>query len=227
MSGATDPPAPFDRARLRADPAAAAVALLGAGLRTPTGLFRITEVEAYGGGSDPASHAFRGRTPRNAVMFGPPGFAYVYRSYGIHWCLNVVCGVDGTAEAVLVRGAELVRDPAAPDPSMPERRRARGPGRLTVAAGVTSADGGADLCAVSGPVRLVDLPGPAAGAVRRGPRVGITVAVDVPWRFWLDGEPSVSAFRVGTPRRRRPAPPLTADDGRPPPPAGNGPRSRR
>lgn len=207
MSGATKPWAPFDRARLEADPAAAAVALLGAGLRAPTGLFRITEVEAYGGGSDPASHAFRGRTPRNAVMFGPPGFAYVYRSYGLHWCLNVVSGVDGTAEAVLIRAAERVRDPGDPDPSLPERRRARGPGRMTAAAGITGADGGTDLCATSGPVGLVELPGPVADAVRRGPRVGITVGVDVPWRFWLDGEPSVSAFRVGTPRRRR-APPV-------------------
>lgn len=205
VSGPVSDPA-FDRARLGVEAGAAAVALLGAGLRTPAGLFRITEVEAYGGGSDPASHAFRGRTPRNAVVFGPPGFAYVYRSYGIHWCLNVVSGVDGTAEAVLVRGAELVRDPGAPAVPLPERRRARGPGRLTAVAGITRADGGTDLCAPTGRVRLVDLPVPAGRTVRTGPRVGITVAVDLPWRFWLEGEPSVSVFRPGKPRRRPPGP---------------------
>jgi DNA-3-methyladenine glycosylase len=213
-AAATSPdPRPFDRARLRADPPVAAVALLGAGLLAPGGLFRITEVEAYGGGGgtgpgDPASHAFRGRTPRNAVMFGPPGFAYVYRSYGIHWCLNVVTGVDGTASAVLLRAAEPVWTAAGAD----DRRRARGPGRLTVAAGITGVDDGADLCAPIGRVRLVELV-PASGAggdVRAGPRVGITVATEVQWRFWLDGEPSVSAYRPGKPRRgspRRSAPP--------------------
>lgn len=217
-AGTVEPTAPFDRQLLAGDPVPAARALLGAGLVTARGLLRITEVEAYGGTADPASHAFRGRTARTSVMFGPPGHAYVYRSYGIHWCLNVVSGPDGTASAVLIRAGELVGDV---DP-----RRARGPGRLTAATGVTGEDSGSDLCTtgpglrlvrlapragpgpavLAGP-RVVPLPGPGTGpepVVLAGPRVGIRVATEVPWRFWLQGEPSVSAFRSGTRTPRAP-----------------------
>lgn len=202
--------APFDRDRLAVGPPEAASALLGAGLLTPGGLLRITEVEAYGGTTDPASHAFRGRTPRTEVMFGPPGLAYVYRSYGIHWCLNVVTGPAGTASAVLLRAAAWTESSAPAGTAEPgplavrtgaDRRRARGPGRLTAVAGITGADGGADLCRTEGGLRLVTLASPPAASVRSGPRVGITVATAVPWRFWIDGEPSVSAFRAGKPRR--------------------------
>ncbi len=193
--------APFDRHRLAVGPPEAASALLGAGLLTPGGLLRITEVEAYGGTTDPASHAFRGRTPRTEVMFGPPGVAYVYRSYGIHWCLNVVTGPAGTASAVLLRAAAVTGSSTEAD-----QRLARGPGRLTAVAGITGADGGADLCRTEGGLRLVTLASPPPASVRCGPRVGITVATAVPWRFWIDGETSVSAFRAGKPRRPRTRP---------------------
>lgn len=192
---------PFDRDRLGVGPPEAARALLGAGLLTPGGLLRITEVEAYGGTSDPASHAFRGRTPRTEVMFGPPGLAYVYRSYGIHWCLNVVTGPAGTASAVLLRAAAGTGSSTGADQLL-----ARGPGRLTAVAGITGADGGADLCRTEGGLRLVTLASPPSVSVRSGPRVGITVATAVPWRFWIDGETSVSAFRAGKPRRPRTGP---------------------
>lgn len=210
MTGPDGPTGPFDRLLLAGDPVPAARALLGGGLLTAAGLLRITEVEAYGGSGDPASHAFRGRTARTAVMFGPPGFAYVYRSYGVHWCLNVVSGPDGVASAVLIRAGELVGDG---DP-----RRARGPGRLTAAVGVTGADDGKDLCGSGVGLRLVRLPPRAGGpepAVLAGPRVGIRAATEVPWRFWLAGEPSVSAFRRGTrvPRRTTAGSAATGDAG--------------
>lgn len=224
--------APFDRHRLAVGPPEAASALLGAGLLTPGGLLRITEVEAYGGTTDPASHAFRGRTPRTEVMFGPPGVAYVYRSYGIHWCLNVVTGPAGTASAVLLRAAAVTGSSAPAGTAEPgplavrtgADRRARGPGRLTAVAGITGADGGADLCRTEGGLRLVTLAGPPAASVRSGPRVGITVATAVPWRFWIDGEPSVSAFRAGKPRRRPTA--AGSPPGPPGPPGPVGPGGR-
>ena len=130
---------------------------------------RLTEVEAYGGvGADPASHAHRGRTPRNTVMFGPPGFAYVYFVFGMHWCLNVVVEPAGRAAAVLVRAGEVV------DGARPARRRrgaavadrdlARGPARLTTALGIDKSADGTSLVDGSGPVTLA----PPAGARRRG-----------------------------------------------------------
>ncbi|WP_300682033.1 DNA-3-methyladenine glycosylase [Nocardioides sp.] len=172
----------------------------------------ITEVEAYAGEADPASHAWHGPTPRNAVMFGPPGHLYVYRSHGLHWCLNVVAGVEGTASAVLLRagrvieGADLARvrrSHGSPHP-VPEARLARGPGCLGQALGVSGALDGADLTAPNSPIRLT-LPCTPAAPIASGPRVGVTRAAEVAWRWWVDGDPTVSAYR----RSPRAQPPLT------------------
>ncbi|MEI4270785.1 DNA-3-methyladenine glycosylase [Klenkia sp. LSe6-5] len=168
---------------------------------------RLTEVEAYSGsGDDPAAHSHRGPTPRSAVMFGPPGHLYVYFSYGMHWCANVVVGPEGHGSAVLLRAGEVVvgegvargRRPA----SAAQRDLARGPARLTSALGIGPDDRDARLLDPGSAVRLHR--GPAPGGVTAGPRVGITQAVDLPWRFTETGAPTVSAFRAGA-RRRRPA----------------------
>ena len=147
----------------------------------------ILEVEAYAGEEDPASHAFSGQTPRNGAMFGPPGGLYVYRSYGIHWCLNVVCGPVGTARAVLLRGGM-----ATEGIDVIERRRGRssnltdGPGKLCQALGV---DGTLDGSSVfDGPVTISDKPVP--GSINASRRIGITKAVEREWRFVL--KPAIS-----------------------------------
>jgi DNA-3-methyladenine glycosylase len=168
---------------------------------------RLTEVEAYSGeGQDPASHAHRGPTPRAEIMFGPPGRLYVYFSYGVHWCANVVVGPVGRGSAVLLRAGEVVvgeelarsRRPAA----RAARDLARGPGRLTQALGIGPDDRGADLLDPGSSVRLHQ--GTVPEAVTVGPRVGISLATDLPWRFWETDAPSVSVFRAGgKPRRRR------------------------
>jgi len=179
--------------------------LLGATLRHGEVAVRLTDVEAYDGPDDPGSHAYRGRTPRNAVMFGPPGHLYVYFTYGMHFCCNVVCGQEGSPSAVLLRAGEIVegvelarqRRSGAPD-----RDLARGPARLCQALAIGREENGADLA--SRPLTLV--PGTPDGAVSTGPRVGLRDAPDRPWRFWLTGEPTVSAYRPAAPRRRRAAP---------------------
>jgi DNA-3-methyladenine glycosylase len=170
--------------------------LLGRELRGHGVTVRITEVEAYGGITDPASHAYT-RTARSEIMYGPPWRLYVYRSYGIHHCANVVTGPREQAAAVLVRAGAVVdgldvarerRGDLVPDDGL-----ARGPGNLAQALALTLDDLGTDLLASHG-VRL----GPevaAAEDVLSGPRVGVSRAADVPWRFWLPGEPSVSAYR--------------------------------
>jgi DNA-3-methyladenine glycosylase len=159
---------------------------------------QLTEVEAYAGTSDPASHAWRGPTPRNAVMWGRAGHLYVYRSHGIHWCANVVTGSEGEASAVLLRagtvtgGLDLAR--ARRGERVADRSLARGPGCLGQALGLTGDDNGTDLLDGG---RLT-LRGPTTGTalpVSSGPRVGVSRAAEVPWRFWLDGDPSVSAYR--------------------------------
>ncbi len=164
---------------------------------------RIVEVEAYCGTGDPGSHAYRGMTARNATMFGPPGHLYVYFTYGMHWCANVVCGEDGRASAVLLRAGEVVQglDVArARRPSVrADRDLARGPARLAQALGLTGADNGADLVRDDSPVWLARPAEPVAPErVRSGPRVGLSRAGDRPWRFWLDGEPTVSRYRPHT-----------------------------
>ena len=167
---------------------------------------RLTEVEAYAGESDPGSHAYRGRTARTAVMFGPAGHAYVYFSYGMHWCLNVVCGPDGEAAAVLVRAGEVV---AGVDVALGHRSGstvrdlARGPARLTKALGIDGTWGGLDLLDPASPLRLSLGPPPDPARVRSGPRVGVAGAgAPTPWRFWLDGKATVSQYRPATERAR-------------------------
>lgn len=178
--------------------------LLGARLSHAGVTVRLTEVEAYAGEADPGSHAFRGRTDRNAVMFGPAGFLYVYLIYGMHVCANVVTGTPGTASAVLLRAGEVVEgiDVAhARRPGATDRDLARGPARLCRALAIGLEHGGADLA--SGPVRLTLAEEPL-GPVSTGPRVGLRQAAEHPWRYWLAGEPTVSAYRPAAPLRRRP-----------------------
>jgi DNA-3-methyladenine glycosylase len=195
-----------DLAALLSGPATeVAPRLLGAVLRHAGVAVRLTEVEAYAGSDDPGSHAYRGRTPRTAVMFGAPAHLYVYFTYGMHHCANVVCGPDGTAAAVLLRAGEVVEgiDLARERrPRSSDRDLARGPARLCRALGIDGEQNGADLTA--GPV-LEPAPEPA-GPVLIGPRVGLRHAPDRPWRYWLDAEPSVSAYRPAAPLRRREAP---------------------
>jgi DNA-3-methyladenine glycosylase len=177
--------------------------LLGSTLRHGEVACRITEVEAYDGPNDAGSHAFRGRTPRNAVMFGPAGHLYVYFTYGMHFCCNVVCGPEGTASAVLLRagqivdGLEVARDRRTS--ARADRDLARGPARLCQALAIGREQNGHDL--TTPPLTLV--PGTPAGEVHRGPRVGLRGAADHPWRFWLAGEPTVSSYRPAAVRRRR------------------------
>jgi DNA-3-methyladenine glycosylase len=172
---------------------------------TPEGTVsvRLTEVEAYAGTLDPASHAYRGPTKRNAVMFGPPGHAYVYFTYGMHFCMNLVCMEEGTAAAVLLRAGEIVEGrelAASRRPRSSPRDLARGPARLCEALAIDRSLYGADVCDPAGPLRV--LPGEAPARLRTGPRTGVTSAKDVPWRFWIDGDASVSQYRLHTPRRR-------------------------
>jgi DNA-3-methyladenine glycosylase len=227
--------------------AAVAPALLGCVLEhdTPEGLVAValTEVEAYHGQADPASHAYRGQTPRNAVMFGPPGHAYVYFTYGMHFCVNLVCLPEGTASAVLLRAGRVIDgEPlararrTAPGPN--GRDLARGPARLCQALGIDREQNGADVCDPASPLRVrwpagngepagpwaaelagagraevagtgraeVAGAGPAelaGAAISSGPRVGVSAAGDRPWRFWITGDPTVSAYRPYAPRRAR------------------------
>jgi DNA-3-methyladenine glycosylase len=184
----------------------AARGLLGCLLSAGGVTVRLTEVEAYAGtGHDPASHAHRGRTNRNAIMFGRAGFAYLYFTYGMHWCMNVVTGAEGVASAVLLRAGAVVSGVDAARARRPavgaDVDLARGPARLCAALGLDGSAYGVDLLA-DGPVRL--RPGDAVppGAVATGPRVGVTGAHDIPWRFWVAGDPTVGTYRRHAPRRR-------------------------
>jgi len=178
------------------DPLEVAPRLLGAVITHAGVSVRLTEVEAYAGPLDPGSHAHRGRTARNAVMFGPPGRLYVYFVYGMHHCANLVTGPDGDPGAVLLRAGEVVgghqlarqRRPGSSD-----RDLARGPARLCRVLDL-------DLSHNGEPARLAA--GDRAPDVSTGPRVGLRHAADRPWRFWVTGDPTVSTYRPASPRPR-------------------------
>jgi DNA-3-methyladenine glycosylase len=181
--------------------------LLGATLRHTTDAgtvaVRISEVEAYDGRSDPGSHAHNGMTPRNDVMFGPPGRLYVYFTYGMHFCCNVVVGPAGEASAVLLRAGEVVEGvdlARARRGTGTDRDLARGPARLCQALAIDREHNGVDLR--HGALRLTPADDPAA-RVSTGPRVGLRRAADRPWRFWLTDDPTVSVYRPAVPRRPR------------------------
>ena len=209
----------------------------------------LTEVEAYGGANDPGSHAFRGQTPRTRVMFGEPGGLYVYFTYGMHWCANVVCGPPGAASAVLLRAGEVVDGLQAARSrrsGVSDRDLARGPARLAMTLALTRDQNGIDTVATDSPLVMraatgspaglsavtgaqsgpSAVTGPRSGAstvtapesgaaapggsiVGTGPRVGVSGpggdAAAYPWRFWLEGEPTVSAYRPGRVRSPKPA----------------------
>ncbi|WP_298331349.1 DNA-3-methyladenine glycosylase [Haloactinopolyspora sp.] len=166
---------------------------------------RLTEVEAYMGADDPGSHAYRGRTKRNEVMFGPAGHLYVYFTYGMHFCANVVCGEPGRATAVLLRAGEVVEGEelayarrTAAGAVRARHDLGRGPARLAVALGLDRAHNGCDVLG-AGPVTLLPRDGDAPADISTGPRVGVRGVGgdgDVhPWRFWITGDPTVSRYR--------------------------------
>ncbi len=170
---------------------------------------RLTEVEAYRGADDPASHAFRGLTRRNSIMFDEPGHLYTYFVYGMHWCANIVTGQIGHPSAVLLRAGEVVagQDLAAARRSGRTRQEhlARGPAGLASVLGLAAGQNGADLCAADSSLSIrIGFPTPP-DLVQAGPRVGVNVGADLAWRFWERGAPSVSKFRPGV-KRHRPGP---------------------
>jgi DNA-3-methyladenine glycosylase len=175
----------------------------------------LTEVEAYAGSIDPASHSFRGRTGRNAVMFGPPGHAYVYFTYGMHFCANVVCSPPDVATGILLRagrivvGEELARRRRGFDSARSPRDLARGPARLCQALAINRSQDGEDLLDLSSNLRLRAAVGDERAAepveIEAGPRVGVSQAADILWRFWIARDPTVSPYRRAVPRRKSPA----------------------
>jgi DNA-3-methyladenine glycosylase len=195
----------FDRTILEAPATAVAPRLLGAVIRHDNVAIRLTEVEAYLGEHDPGSHAFRGRTARNSVMFGRAGHLYTYFTYGMHVCANVVCGDVGTGTGVLLRAGEVISGVETARRRRVTTRKdtdlAQGPARLTVALGITLEHGGADLA--EGPVflELAEQPVP----FRTGPRTGVSGpggGSAYPWRFWIPGDPTVSPYKAHAPKRR-------------------------
>lgn len=187
----------LERAFFARDATVVASALVGTLLVDPDGglCARVVEVEAYTQ-DDPACHAYRRRTVRNDPLWGPPGHAYVYRSYGVHWCFNVSTGSNGVAQGVLVRAARPLRGlerMRARRSGAADRELLRGPAKLCAAYGLTGADSGRDLCGGDPPVTFHD--DGDRPEVAAGPRVGVSVAADVPWRFHVAGSPWVSAYR--------------------------------
>ncbi|MDT0406475.1 MULTISPECIES: DNA-3-methyladenine glycosylase [Streptomyces] len=178
---------------------------------TPDGpiALRLTEVEAYDGANDPGSHAYRGRTARNEVMFGEPGHVYVYFTYGMWFCMNLVCGPEGRASGVLLRageiteGAELARTRRLS--ARNDKELAKGPARLATALGVDREFNGTDACATTDtPLRVLTGTSVPSGQVSSGPRTGVSGEGAVhPWRYWVTDDPTVSPYRAHAPRRRR------------------------
>lgn len=209
------PGEPLTRAELAAPVLDVAPRLLGCLLTHAGVTVRLTEVEAYAGALDPGSHAYRGPTPRTEVMFGPAGHLYVYLSYGVHRCVNVVVGTTGRASAVLLRAGEVVggvdlareRRQAARRSPVPDRDLARGPGSLTRALALGAEHDGLDLMAAGAAVSLTAGEPVPPGQVRTGPRVGVSGpggdGQAFPWRYWLEGERSVSVYRPATRRLGR------------------------
>lgn len=179
--------------------------LLGSILEVGPVALRITEVEAYLGEADPGSHAFRGPGRRNAVMYGPPGHLYVYFTYGMHVCANVVCSPEGTASGVLLRAGEVVEGielaRARRSSSKRDTDLAQGPARLCVALGIELDDNGTDLR--TGRVRL--RLGEQSPLIAQGPRTGVSGpggSADFPWRYFIPGDPTVSPYKAHVPKRR-------------------------
>lgn len=188
----------------------AAPRLLGSVLRHGPVAVRLTEVEAYAGADDPGSHGYRGRTARNAVMFGPGGHLYTYFTYGMHVCANVVVEPEGHASGILLRAGEVVdgiETARLRRPGSSDRDLARGPARLCRAMGIELRHGGTDLR--TGAIRL-EL-GQPAEHVSTGPRVGLRGAPERPWRFWITGDPTVSAYRPAKRLEPRSTPPRPQD----------------
>ncbi|MBB1246296.1 DNA-3-methyladenine glycosylase [Streptomyces durbertensis] len=188
---------------------------------TPRGriALRLTEVEAYDGERDPGSHAYRGRTARNAAMFGPPGHAYVYFTYGMWHCLNLVCGPEGKASGVLLRAGEIVSGLELARAHRPNARRdtelAKGPARLATALDVDRALNAVNVCLAESDGEALEatepdgelgvLAGrpPARRHIRTGPRTGVGgEGAPYPWRFWIGDDPTVSPYRAHQPRSR-------------------------
>lgn len=176
------------------DPLEVAPRLLGATISHAGVSIRLTEVEAYKGPLDPGSHAYKGRTRRNEVMFGPPGHLYVYFTYGMHHCCNLVTGPEGDPGAVLLRAGEVVDGLglARERRGSSDRDLARGPARLCQALALTLEDNG---------IAIELQPATATYDVETGPRVGLRNAADRPWRFWIVGDPTVSRYVAAKPRR--------------------------
>ncbi len=212
-------PDPAAAALLAADPVSVAPRLLGALLHGRGVTVRLTEVEAYGGSDDPGSHAVRGATPRTRPMFAAPGHVYAYFSYGMHTCVNLVCGPEGVGAAVLLRAGEVVsgadlaharRAAGRSSRGIPFRDLARGPARLAQALGVTLADSGSVLAPPDRPeldlLRLEPGEPLLPELIAAGPRVGVAGAGGDgeahPWRFWIAGDPTVSGYRAAVVRRR-------------------------
>ncbi|WFR85150.1 DNA-3-methyladenine glycosylase [Arthrobacter sp. Y-9] len=205
---------------LSGDPVELAPRLLGSVISHTTSdgtvAIRLTELEAYRGERDsefpdPGAHSFRGKTARNAAMFGPPAHLYCYFTYGMHYCANLVCGPEGRASGILLRAGVVVEGTALAWSRRPAARKeselARGPARLATCLALTTADTGADLLAPPLDLRVprsaLAAEGPDQRTVLSGPRVGVSGAggsLEYPWRFWLDGEPSVSVYRPAKPR---------------------------
>lgn len=176
---------------------------------------RLSEVEAYNGAADPGSHAFRGKTARNAGLFGPPGTAYVYFTYGMHYCANVVCGPEGTASAVLLRAGEVIHGletvlARRGNPKAPEAKLLSGPARLAQGLGLTLEHNTAGFrpgtAPAPGPSLGLENLSPAPTGYLVGPRTGVSGTgggTDFPYRFWLPGDPSVSPYRKAVPRKGR------------------------